>query len=110
MPHSTSRRHLMIKVLATGALLPALDLLAKGSQAEGLPPLDTKDSAASALGFVTDASKATSSPLYKQGQHCATCLHYLGKPADATGACDIYAGHSVPANGWCTVWSQRPGS
>jgi High potential iron-sulfur protein len=109
MPSGISRRHLMIKVFATSALLPALDFLPMGSQAEGLPPLDTKDSAASALGFVTDASKATSSPLYKKGQRCASCLHYLGQPADASGACNIYAGHSVPANGWCTVWSQRPG-
>jgi hypothetical protein len=110
MPLGISRRHLMKKVLVTSALLPALSFLAEESQAEGLPPLDTKDSAASALGFVTDAAKAASSPLYKKGQHCATCLHYVGKPADATGTCDIYAGHSVPANGWCTVWSLRPGA
>ena len=110
MPRGISRRHLMIRVLTTGALLPALDLLPKLSQAEALPPLDTKDSAASALGFVTDAAKATSSPLFKKGQHCASCLHYLGKPSDATAGCNIYAGHSVPANGWCTVWSLRPGS
>ena len=110
MPYRMSRRHLMIKALATSALLPALSCLPTESLAEGLPPLDTKDSAASALGFVTDASKAASSPLYKKGQHCATCLHFLGKPSDAAGACDIYAGHSVPGNGWCSVWSRRPGS
>ena len=109
MPRGISRRHLMMKVLATGALLPGLNALAKAAQVEALTPLDTKDSTASALGFVTDASTASSNPIYKKGQHCATCLHYVGKPADATGTCDIYAGHSVPANGWCTVWSQRPG-
>jgi High potential iron-sulfur protein len=109
MPRGISRRHLMIKVLATGALLPALSSLAKAAQAEGLTPLDTKDSAASALGFVTDASTASSNALYKKGEHCASCLHYLGQPSDATAGCKIYAGRSVPASGWCTVWSQRPG-
>jgi hypothetical protein len=109
MSREISRRHLMKTVLATGALMPALNCLAKASQTGGLTPLDTKDSAASALGFVTDASTAGSNPLYKKGEHCASCLHYLGQPSDATGGCNIYAGHSVPANGWCTVWSQRPG-
>jgi hypothetical protein len=109
MLRGMSRRHLMIKVLATGAILPALNCLARAAQAEALTPLDTKDSAASALGFVTDASTANSNPLYKKGEHCASCLHYLGQPSDATAGCKIYAGRSVPANGWCTVWSQRPG-
>ena len=109
MPRGISRRHLMIRVLVTGALLPALDELARGASGAGLTPLDTKDSAASALGFVTDASTAGSNPLYKKGEKCASCVHFLGQPSDATGACNIYAGRSVPANGWCAGWSQRPG-
>jgi hypothetical protein len=109
MLRGMSRRHLMIKVLATGAILPALSSLAKVAQAESLPALDAKDSAASALGFVADAAAASANPLYKKGEHCASCLHWVGQPSDATAGCNIYAGHSVPANGWCTVWSQRPG-
>ena len=109
MLRGMSRRHLMIKVLATGALLPALSCVAKAVQTEGLTPLDAKDSAASALGFVTDASNASANPIYKKGEHCGSCLHYLGQPSDATAGCKIYAGRSVPANGWCIVWSQRPG-
>jgi hypothetical protein len=109
MPRAISRRHLMLKVLATGTLLPALDTLAMAAQSGSLTPLDVKDSAASALGFVTDASSASSNPMYKKGQRCATCLHFLGQPTDATGACNIYAGRSVPANGWCAGWSLKPG-
>ena len=109
MPLGISRRDLIGRVLATSAVLPALSRLAGASQVESLTPLDTKDSAASALGFVTDASSASSNPVYKKGQHCASCLHYLGQPADATAGCNIYAGRSVPANGWCIVWSQRSG-
>ena len=109
MPRSITRRHLLLKVLATSALLPALEVVAKASQGAGLTPLDSKDSAASALGFVADASSASSNPMYKKGQRCATCLHYLGQPTDAMGGCNIYAGRSVPANGWCAGWSLKPG-
>jgi|HubBroStandDraft_2_1064218.scaffolds.fasta_scaffold901995_1 hypothetical protein len=109
MLRAISRRHLIQKVLATGALIPALNCVAFGSQAQGLTPLDTKDSAASALGFVTDASNAGSNPLYKKGQHCASCAHYLGQISDAVAGCNIYAGRSVPANGWCAGWSERSG-
>lgn len=109
MQNGISRRHLLFKVLAASALLPALDDLAQAAQGAGLTPLDTKDSAASALGFVTNAATAGSNPMYKKGEHCATCVHYLGQPTDATAGCNIYAGRSVPANGWCAGWSQRPG-
>ena len=109
MPRRMSRRHLMINALTSSALLPVLGMLARDASAQGLTPLDTKDSAASALGFVTDAASASANPIYKKGQHCATCLHWVGKPTDSTAGCNIYAGHSVPANGWCTVWSLRPG-
>ena len=109
MPRGISRRQLMIRAIAATGLLPVLDNLALGAQVAGLAPLDTKDPAASALGFVTDASQASSNPLYKKGQHCASCVHYLGDPTDAMGACNIYAGRSVPANGWCFGWSARPG-
>jgi hypothetical protein len=109
MPHAISRRHLIQRILATTALIPALNCVANGAQTEGLKPLDTKDSAASALGFVTDASSAGSNPMYKKGQHCASCAHYLGQTSDATGGCNIYPGRSVPANGWCAGWSARPG-
>jgi High potential iron-sulfur protein len=109
MPRGISRRQLMMKVLAAGTLLPALNLLPQTSQGADLKPLDSKDSAASALGFVAQSATASANPLYKKGQHCASCLHFLGKQADATGGCDIYAGRSVPADGWCSAWSQRPG-
>ncbi len=107
MPSGMSRRHLMINALAVSVLVPELTCLAKGSPAQDLKPLDAKDSSASALGYVPDAAAAASNPVYKKGQHCATCLHYLGQPSDATDACNIYAGHSVPENGWCIVWSVR---
>ena len=35
---------------------------------------------------------------------------YQGKASDATAGCNIFAGHSVPAAGWCKVWAQKPGA
>jgi hypothetical protein len=74
--------------------------------------LDVGDPTAKALGFLTDATKvdAASNPTFKAGQKCATCAQYQGKASDATAGCNIFAGHSVPAAGWCKVWAQKPGA
>ena len=110
MRQRMSRRDLMKGALA-GALVPVLGLIGKGARAADLTPLDPNDPAAKALGFVTDASKvdASANPTFKAGQHCASCAQFQGKPTDATAACTIFAGHSVPAGGWCKAWVQRPG-
>ena len=111
MNHGISRRDLMKSALVAGALAPALGLIAKSTWAADLTPLDPNDPTAKALGFVTDASKvdASANPTFKAGQHCAACAQFQGKPTDATAGCTIFAGHSVPAGGWCKAWVQRPG-
>lgn len=111
MDHRISRRDLVKGGLMAGALAPALGLLARHSQAAGLTPLDPSDPTAKSLGFVLDATKvdATANPTYKAGQRCATCAQFQGKATDATAGCNIFAGHSVPAGGWCKVWAQKPG-
>lgn len=111
MYHGISRRELMKSVLLASAFAPALGLIGKNAWAADLTPLDPSDPAAKALGFVTDASTvdAGANPTFKAGQHCAACAQYQGKPTDATAGCTIFAGHSVPAGGWCKAWVQRPG-
>jgi hypothetical protein len=111
VPHKISRRDWVKSSLFAGALVPALDLITEDSRAAALTPLDPNDTLAKSLGFVTVASKvdASTNPTFKPGQHCATCAQYQGKPTDATAACTIFAGHSVPAGGWCRVWAQRSG-
>jgi hypothetical protein len=110
MLHEISRRDLVKGALLAGSLVPALGLLGNEAQAAALTPLDPNDPMAKALSFVADATKvnAKTSPTYKAGQHCATCAQYQGKPAEASAGCTIFAGHSVPAGGWCSVWAQRP--
>jgi len=109
MHSGISRRTLLKRTLLASALVPALGLRAKGSRANDLTPLDANDPGSKALGFVTDASKVdvSTQPTYKAGQHCAACAQFQGKPTDATAGCNIFSGHSVPAGGWCQVWTQR---
>jgi hypothetical protein len=107
-----SRRAIVKSGLIAGAFIPALGFIAETAGAAALPPLDPADPTAKALAFATDATKvdAASNPTYKAGQKCVTCAQYQGKPTDATAACTIFPGHSVPAAGWCKVWAQKPGA
>lgn len=109
MQHKISRRALVKSGLIAGTLVPAIGLIANTTRADALTPLDPNDPTAKSLKFVTDASKvdASSNPTYKAGQKCATCAQYQGKPGSTSGGCNIFAGHSVPANGWCSVWAPK---
>ena len=104
-----SRRAVIKGGLIVGALIPAAGLVAYSADAAALPPLDTNDPTAKALGFVTDASKVdtAANASYKPTQKCGTCAQFQGKAADASAGCNIFAGKSVPAGGWCKVWAQK---
>jgi hypothetical protein len=98
--------------LIAGALAPVLGLLASEARAAALTPLDPADPQAKALGFTTDSSKVDASkfPTHKATQKCGNCQQFQGKAGDASAACTIFAGHTVPQGGWCQVWTQKPGA
>jgi hypothetical protein len=104
-----SRRAVVKGGLIAGAFLPAMGLVVDAAAA-GLPPLDPKDPTAVALGFITDATKvdAAANATYKPTQKCSNCAQYQGKAGEATAACNIFVGKSVPAGGWCKVWAAKP--
>jgi hypothetical protein len=110
MDKKFSRRSIVKSGLIAGALAPALGLLGNSADAAALTPLDPSDPTAKALGFVSKATTvdAAANPTYKAGQHCGVCAQFQGKPADATGACNIFAGHVVPNGGWCKVFAAKP--
>ncbi len=112
MQNKFSRRAIVKGGLIAGALVPALGLIGNSASAAALPPLDPNDPTAKALGFVTDATKvsAAANPTYKPTQKCGTCAQFQGKAGDKIAGCNIFAGHSVPAGGWCKVWAQKPGA
>src|ERR1700679_3722133 len=103
MQKKISRRAIVKSGLIAGAFIPAMSLLANTAGAAGLPPLDPKDPTAQSLGFVTDATKvdAAANATHKPNQKCGTCAQFLGKAGDASAGCNIFAGKSVPAGGWC---------
>ena len=107
MHRRISRRSIVKGSLVAGALVPAFSLLAR---AASMTPLDANDPMAKALGFVADASKVDgkANPTFKTSQKCANCVQFIGKAGDATGGCNIFAGHSVPAGGWCKSWVVKP--
>lgn len=109
MNKKITRRDIVKSGLIAGALVPTFGLIGNATGAAALPMLDPQDPTASALGFVTDATKvsASANPTYKPGQKCGVCAQFLGKASDASGGCNIFAGHSVPSNGWCKVWAQK---
>lgn len=107
-----SRRAMVKTGLLAGLSVPVLGLSAREARAAaGLTPLDPSDPLAKSLSFTTDAGKvdAKANPTYKPTQKCSTCAQYQGKPGEASGACTIFAGHTVPQGGWCKVWAQKPG-
>ncbi len=113
MQHKISRRALVKGGLIAGALVPAIGLMGNTAGAAALPPLDPNDAQAKSLGFVTSGSKvnASANPTFKPSQKCNNCVQWQGKASDPTAGCNIFAGHSVPADGWCKVWAaQKPGA
>jgi hypothetical protein len=110
MQRKISRRSIVKSGLIAGALLPTAGFMSHhAAAAAALPPLDPNDPTAKALGFVNDATKVDSKThaTFKPGQKCGTCSQYQGKASDATAACTIFAGKSVPEGGWCQVWAQK---
>lgn len=110
MQNKISRRAIIKSGLVGGAMVPAFAFFASTASAAALPALDVKDPTASALGFVIDSTKVdeAANPTHKATQKCATCAQYQGKASDPVAGCNIFAGHSVPAAGWCKVWAQKP--
>lgn len=107
---SISRRAMIKASLIAGVVVPVLGLTPQGAEAAELVPLDPADPLAKSLNFVNDSSKvdARANPTYKPMQTCGNCAQYQGKAGEARAGCSIFAGHSVPASGWCKVWAQKP--
>ena len=102
-----TRRAVVRSAVALSAIIPSIGLIGRVRAAPAdLPPLDPKDPQAVTLGFVLAASKvdATANPMYAAGQNCANCMQFLGNRSGTRGGCVLFAGKSVPADGWCKVW------
>ena len=97
-----SRRSFLVAAAASGAVI------ATGTtHAQAL--VDETSAQAVALGYVADAKRADAKkfPRYADGQHCANCALFQGKPGDAAGGCALFGTSHVAAPGWCSAWSKK---
>ena len=106
-------RRALLKAAMVGAVAVSVTGLSReaGAAADaGLVPLTATDPTGAALGYSEDTTKVDGAkyPVHKATQSCANCIQYKGSTGDARGACNIFAGKSVSAHGWCSVWVQKP--
>ncbi len=102
------RRAVLKGALSGLAAIPVIALVGRADAAAA--KLDPTDAQAKSLGYIPDVSKVdASNTLYKAGSKCSNCVQYQGKPTDAEGACNIFAGKLVAANGWCKVYGKKAG-
>jgi High potential iron-sulfur protein len=109
MQRNISRRAILKGGLIAGTLIPALGLMTDSIAAPELPPLDTKDPTASALGYVEDTTKVDdkANPTHKADQKCDNCAQFKGTAGEARGACNIFPGKTVASKGWCKTWTKK---
>ncbi len=75
------------------------------------PLVDEKDAQATALGYVSDATKADKAKYanYAAGQNCSNCALYQGAAGSAQGGCPLFAGKQVSAQAWCSAYAKKTG-
>lgn len=103
------RRSVLKGAIAALAAIPVVSVSLRAEAAAAA--IDPNDAQAKSLGYVADTTKvdATANPMHKPEQKCSNCMQFQGKAADATGPCTIFAGKLVSSNGWCKVWTKKPG-
>lgn len=76
--------------------------------AKALPELQETDSIAQSMGYKSDTTKVDAKKFatHKPNQQCDNCRFFQGN-AGAPGPCQIFAGKSVAAKGWCQVYAAK---
>jgi len=79
------------------------------ARADDLPHLTVDDPMAKAMKYTHDASTvdAASRNNPAPDQTCANCALIQGVDGDEWRPCQIFAGKSVAAKGWCSVWAPK---
>jgi High potential iron-sulfur protein len=110
-PESSRRSFLATAAVAASAALVGLKPHTARAAGENLPHLSESDPLAKSLGYQMSAAKVDKSkfPTYKAGDRCAECRFFQGTPGEKSGfgGCQIFAGYSVDANGWCASFNAR---
>lgn len=119
MSESNKRRD-FLKLAGLGVIATALTdkLVPSKAFAADAGVLSSKDPMAVQLGYIEDATKVDKKKWPKRDgaegakQFCYNCMFYQSTDADPSKSkaapCQIFAGKSVKAKGWCNSWTQNP--
>ncbi|HVS75717.1 MAG TPA: high-potential iron-sulfur protein [Steroidobacteraceae bacterium] len=110
-PDPSRRSFLATAAVAASAALVGLRPHTARAAGENLPHLSESDPLAKSLGYQQDAKNVDKSkfPTYKPGERCAECRFFQGTAGEKSGygGCQIFAGYSVNADGWCASFNAR---
>ena len=84
--------------------MPLAALPIEAALAADAPLLSPDAKEAKAVKYVEDATKAKGAV---KGSTCANCALYQGHSGAPTGPCQIFAGKTVKAGGWCSSWAPQ---
>ena len=103
---NTTRRIFFLQVAASASMLAA-----SHAMAQGLPMLNEKDAQAAALGYAAETTTVDVKkyPKHAKEQKCSSCQLYAGKANEIAGACPLFSGKQVAANGWCSAYIKKAG-
>jgi hypothetical protein len=106
-PTNPHRRQFIATVGIAAGSVALGTLSAKNAAAADLPLLQETEPLAVTMNYKADTTKvdAKKFPNHKNEQVCGNCQFYQG--GAATGPCQIFAGKSVAAKGWCQVWAMK---
>jgi len=110
-PDPSRRSFLATAAVAASAAVVGLRPRSADAAGENLPHLSESDPLAKSLGYQSDARKVDRSkfPTYKAGERCGDCRFFQGTAGQKSGyaGCQIFAGYSVNADGWCASYNAR---
>jgi hypothetical protein len=110
-PDSSRRSFLATAAVAASAALVGLRPHSARAAGENLPHLSETDPLAKSLGYQSSAKNVDQSkfPTYKAGESCGGCRFFQGTAGQTSGygGCQIFAGYSVSAGGWCASFNAR---
>jgi hypothetical protein len=106
-------RRAFLATAAVTAAVAAIGLRPRSAHAADakLPHLSEADPLAKSLGYQVNAHNVDRKkfPTYQAGDRCGKCRFFMGTPGQKVGyaGCQIFAGYSVDAQGWCASFNAR---
>ncbi len=112
MDHAKLSRRRFLSNVAVAVVPVTAITFRRDARAQDMPHVELDDPTAQALLYVHDAANVdTSNPAaarYMPGQTCSNCVQIQGEEGAEWRPCPLFPGKLVHADGWCSVWAQKP--